>query len=157
MPRPIEHHYDHVLHPFFQGAGYDGERFGNRGFQLQGIAALLRVLNHARPVRQLHHVKGRHIAQRHFHAFLGTCRCDATDRIRCAFGNVRRAVDRINRDVELRRARQPGAELFAFENSRRFILDSLADHNFAANVHEIEHAAHGVAGRRIRCLLVAAS
>src|SRR5207253_11046460 len=50
----------------------------------------------------------------------------------------------------------PGAELFPFENSRRVILDSLADHHFAADVHEIEHAADGIARCRVRGFLVAA-
>ena len=57
---------------------------------------------------------------------------------------------------KFRRTGIPRAELFAFENSRRFVLDSLADNHFAADVHEIEHAADGVAGCRIGCFLVAA-
>ena len=62
--------------------------------------------------------------------------------------------DRAN-DEKASLRRRPCAELFAFENSRRVVLDSIADNNFAADVHEIEHAAHGVAGCRVRCLLVA--
>ena len=52
---------------------------------------------------------------------------------------------------------QPRAELFAFENAGRVVLDSFADHDFAADVHEIEHAAHGVAGGRVGFFLVAAA
>jgi hypothetical protein len=49
----------------------------------------------------------------------------------------------------------PGAELFAFENARCLVLDSFADHDFAANVHQIEHAAHRVARSRVGCFLIA--
>ena len=60
------------------------------------------------------------------------------------------------RDIELRRTWNPRAELFAFENSRRIVLDAFADHDLAADVHQIEHAAHGVAGGCVRRFLVAA-
>jgi len=45
--------------------------------------------------------------------------------------------------------------LFAFENARRIVLDAFADDDLAADVHEIEHAAHGVAGGSVRRFLVA--
>ena len=61
------------------------------------------------------------------------------------------------RDVERRRAGHPGAELFAFENPGRVVLDSLADHDFATDVHEIEHSTHRVTGRLIRFFLFAAT
>src|SRR6266704_3263819 len=51
---------------------------------------------------------------------------------------------------------EPGAELLALKNSGRFILDALTNHDFAANVHQIEHAAHRVAGGRIGGFFVAA-
>src|SRR5216117_34000 len=89
------------------------------------------------------------------YSFLRARRRYTTDRVWRAFRNIRRAVDRIDRDIELRRTWNPGAELFAFENSGRVILDSLADHDFAADVHEIEHAAHRVAGSCVGCFLVA--
>ena len=47
--------------------------------------------------------------------------------------------------------------MFAFENSRRVIFDPFADHDFAADVHEVEHAAHCVAGRRVGFFLFAAA
>ena len=64
---------------------------------------------------------------------------------------------KIDGDIERRRARNPGAELFAFENSRRIVLDPFADDYLAADVHQIEHAAHGVARSRVGRFLVAAS
>jgi len=42
------------------------------------------------------------------------------------------------------------------ENSGRFVFDPFANHDFAADVHEVEHAAHRVAGGRVGCFLVAA-
>ncbi len=97
-----------------------------------------------------------HIPQRHFYAFFWACCRNATDRVRRTFGNVRGAIDRIDSDVELRRPGNPSSELFAFEDTRRFVFYSFADHHLAADVHEIEHAAHGVARRRIGRFLVAA-
>jgi hypothetical protein len=46
--------------------------------------------------------------------------------------------------------------LFAFKNARGVVLDSLADHDFAANIHEVEHAADRIAGRGIGLFLFAA-
>ncbi len=63
----------------------------------------------------------------------------------------------VDSDVELRRTGNPRAQLFAFENPGRFVLDSFADHDLTADVHEIEHAAHRVAGGCVGCFLVAAS
>ena len=51
VPRPIQHHHDHVLHPFLQCARDDGECLGDRRLKLQRIAAFLHVLNHPRAVR----------------------------------------------------------------------------------------------------------
>src|SRR5262249_34701267 len=97
------------------------------------------------------------IAQRDLYAFLRTCCRDATNRIGRALGNVRRAVNWIDSNVKFRRTGIPGAELFAFENPRRVILDSLADHHFTADVHQIEHAADSVAGCGVSRFLVAPS
>ena len=58
--------------------------------------------------------------------------------------------------MKLRRTGNPRPEMFAFKNAGRFVLDAFANDDFAANIHEIEHAAHGVAGRRIGRFLVAA-
>src|SRR5436305_14981575 len=59
--------------------------------------------------------------------------------------------------MKFRRTGIPGAEMFAFKNARRVILDSFTDYHFAANVDEVEHAADGVTCCLIRCFLVAAS
>ena len=52
---------------------------------------------------------------------------------------------------------QPHAELFAFENSGRVILDPFADHDFAADVHKIEHPADRVAGGGVGFFFFAAA
>src|SRR4029077_1888764 len=65
--------------------------------------------------------------------------------------------DWVDGDVELRRTGHPRAQLFAFENTWRVVLDSFANDDFAADVHQIEHAAHGVAGCRVGRFLVTAS
>ena len=44
------------------------------------------------------------------------------------------------------RARPPRAEVFALEDARGLVLDPLADDDLAADVDEVEHPAHGVAG-----------
>ena len=107
-------------------------------------------------VGQLHHVKRRDVAQRDLHSLFRARRGDAGDRVWRAFRDVGRAVDRVERDVELRRARQPHAELFAFENAGRVVLDPFADHDFAADVHEVEHPANRIAGRGVGLLFFAA-
>jgi len=57
VPRPVQHHYHHILHAFVYGPGDDGQRLGDRRVDVERIAALLHVLNHARAVSQLRHVK----------------------------------------------------------------------------------------------------
>ena len=125
---------------------------------LQGCDARdLHAADHLRAVGQFHHVKRRNIAQRDLHAFLRTRGRDAGNRVRRALGDIGRAVDRVERDVELRRAREPRAELFAFENARCVVLDPFADHDLAADVHQVEHPANGIAGRRVGFFLFAAA
>jgi hypothetical protein len=53
VTRPVEHHHDHVLDTFVHGARDNRQRFGDWRFDVQRIAAFLRVLNHARPVGEL--------------------------------------------------------------------------------------------------------
>ena len=48
----------------------------------------------------------------------------------------------------------PGADAFALEQPRRLVLDALADDDFAANIHQIEHAANRIAGRGIGGFLI---
>jgi len=50
--------------------------------------------------------------------------------------------------------RPPHAEPLPLEDPRRLILDPLADDHLAANVGDVEHAADGVAGGRVRRFLV---
>ncbi len=47
--------------------------------------------------------------------------------------------------------------MFAFENAGRVVLDPFADHDLAADVHEIEHPADGVARGRVGQFLLAAA
>ena len=58
--------------------------------------------------------------------------------------------------MKLRRTGNPCPELFALENAGRFVLDPFANDDFPADVHQIEHAAHGIARRRVGGFLVAA-
>ena len=51
---------------------------------------------------------------------------------------LRRAVDRIERDVEMRRSFLPGAQPIAEENARRIVLDPFADDHLAADVDQVE-------------------
>ena len=44
---------------------------------------------------------------------------------------------------------QPHPELFALENTGRVVLDPFADHDFAADVHQVEHPANRIAGRSV--------
>ncbi len=157
VPRPVEHHDGDILDAFIGCARDDRQHFGNRHVDVERVAAFLHVIDYSRSVSEFRHVKRRNIAKRDFHSlFRARCR-DTTDRIRRAFGNVGSAVDRINCNIELRRAGQPGAELFALENSGGVVLYAFADHDLAANVHEIEHSAHRVAGGGIGGFLVAAA
>ena len=142
---------------FSRALRHQRERFFDRIFQRDFLFRFPEILDHVRTVGELAHVEGRDIAQRDLDAFFRTCGGDATDRIRRALGNVRRAVDRIDRDIELWRSRQPRPQLFAFKNSRRVVLDALADDDLAADVHEIEHSAHGIARRVIGFFFFAAS
>src|ERR1043166_3892493 len=93
--------------------------------------------------------------QRDLDSFFWTRRRDATDRVRRAFGDVGRAVDRIHGNVERWRTGIPGAELFSFENARRFVLHPFADHDFAADVYELDHAAYRVARAPLSRFLLA--
>ena len=66
-----------------------------------------------------------------------------------------RALQRIDGDVDL--GRGPVADLLAVVEHRRLVLLALADHDDAVHRHRVEHLAHGVDGRLVGALLVAAA
>ena len=156
MAWSVEHHHRDVLNAFVHRASNNGQHFRNRHLDVKRIAAFFHVIDDARTVSQLRHVKRWHIPQCDLDSFLRARRCDATDGVGRALGDVGCAVDWIDGDVKLRRTGNPCSKLFTFENTGCFVLDSFANDDFAADVHEIEHAAHGVAGRCVGGFLVAA-
>ena len=79
---------------------------------------------------------------------------EAGDGVGHPFAAIGGAVHGIERDVIVRRAFDPGADAFPFEDAGRVVLDALTDHDLAADVHQIEHAAHGIAGGGIGGFLV---
>src|SRR5262249_21395751 len=83
-------------------------------------------------------------------------RRDATDGVWRALRNIGRPIDGIDCDIELGGSWHPRPKLFAFKDARCFVFHSLTDDDFAADVHKFEHAAHGVAGRRVCRFLVTA-
>ena len=157
MARTVEHHDDNVLDALFDRARNNRESFGDGAIHAQGIAAFLHVANDPRSVGELRHVKGGNVPESNLDPVLRAGGRDTTNGVRRSFRNVRCAINRVDRDIELRRTRKPRAELFAFKNSRRVVLDSFADDDFAADVHQVEHAAHGVAGGGVGFFLFAAA
>ena len=79
---------------------------------------------------------------------------DDGERVRAALGGDRRALQRIERDVDGRAA---GADLLADEEHGRLVALALADHDGAVDGEAVERPAHGVDGGLVGGLLVAAS
>jgi hypothetical protein len=50
-------------------------------------------------------------------------------------------------------SRQPGAKMLTLEDSGSIILDPLANHHLAANIHKVKHAPNRVAGCEV-CLFL---
>ncbi len=61
------------------------------------------------------------------------------------FGNVRRAINRVQGQIKFMAAGRPGAKMFPFEDPGSIILDPLPDDHLAANVHQIEHSPDRIA------------
>ena len=76
------------------------------------------------------------------------------DRARHVLGAERRALERIDGDVDLRAAAV--ADPLADEQHRRLVALALADHHRAVDRQAVELAAHGVDRRLVGGLLVAA-
>ena len=72
-------------------------------------------------------------------------------------GDVARAVDRIEGDVESRVILPPAAEPVPEEDPGGIVLDALPDDDLSADVNQVEHPVDGVAGGGIGGLLVAPS
>ena len=79
---------------------------------------------------------------------------DDGQRILGPLGGDRRALQRIERDIDLGAT---GADLFADEQHRRLIPLALADHDDAVDRERIQRLAHGVDRGLVRGFLVAAS
>ena len=72
-----------------------------------------------------------------------------------ALAHQRGAVDRVDGEVAVRAVAV--ADLFAVVEHRRVVLLALADHHDAAHRHRVHQLAHGVDGRAVAALLVAAA
>ena len=77
------------------------------------------------------------------------------DRVRHALGHERGAVDRVDGDVAL--GPVPVADLLAVVEHRRFVLLALADDDDAVHAHRADEGPHGVDGRAVAAVLVAAA
>ena len=68
-----------------------------------------------------------------------------------------RALERIDRDVDLRLTRQRDADLLADEEHRRLVALALADDDRAAHLDVVERLAHRLDGGLVRAVAVAAT
>ena len=75
--------------------------------------------------------------------------------VRLAARGERRSLQRVDRDVDVRRAAV--ADLLAVVEHRRLVLLALADHDDAVHRHRVEREAHRVDGGLVGGLLVAAA
>ena len=80
---------------------------------------------------------------------------DHRERAGHAAGAERRALERVDRDVDHRRAAV--ADLLAVVEHRRLVLLALADHDDAVHRDRVEHEAHRVDGGAVGGDLVAAA
>ena len=80
---------------------------------------------------------------------------DHGDRVRLALGGEARALERVDRDVDLRAVAV--ADLLAVVEHRRLVLLALADHDDAAHLHAVEDGAHRVDGGLVGGFLLAAT
>ena len=78
---------------------------------------------------------------------------DDRKRIGLAPRHQARAVDRVDGDVDHRRVAR--AEVLAVVEHRRLVFFSLADHDDAVHVHDVEEQPHGVDGGLVGGVLVA--
>ena len=78
---------------------------------------------------------------------------DDRERVRHAAGDERRALERIDRDVDARAGAV--ADVLAVVEHGRLVLLALADHDDAVHRDGVEHGAHGVDGRLVGGDLVA--
>ena len=77
------------------------------------------------------------------------------DRVGHALGHQRGAVDRVDGEVAV--GAVAVAHLLAVVEHRGVVLLALADHHDAAHRHRVDQLAHGVDGRAVAALLVAAA
>ena len=139
---PVEHDDDHVADRAAPALGDERDGLAERAVEVEQVGDVGRAGHllhvHARP--RVEHRAARR--QR-----------DHGQRARHPVRGERRALERVDGDVDLRR--RAVADLLAVVEHRRLVLLALADHDDAVHLHRLEHVAHAVDGGLVGGLLVA--
>jgi hypothetical protein len=157
MPRPVQRRHHQILHPLAQRLRHPLERLGQRILESDRRSVVRRGLDHPGAVGELQRVERRQVTERRRTPGAPLAGGNDRDGVRGAVGEVGRAVDRIERHVEVRRSVLPRAQPIAEKNAGRIVLDAFADDHLAADVHQIQYAVDGIARRRVGELLLTAA
>ncbi len=142
VARAVEHDDHHVADRRALALGDQLDRLAERPVEVEQVGDLRRAGHllhvHARPG-----IEHRAAARQRDHR----------QRARHPVRGERRALQRIDGDVDLRR--RAVADPLAVVEHRRLVLLALADHDDAVHLHRLQHVAHAVDRRLIGGLLVA--
>ena len=145
MARPVEHAGDDLVRLDALGGGDRPDILAGRFAQVD------RAFGIAGADRQLFHIRIGRVQQA---AAVGNRQ--HRERVGAGIGGQRRALERIERDVDLGAVFLAAADLLADVEHRRFVALALADHHRAGQRQLVERRAHRLDRRSVGGIIVAA-
>ena len=142
VARAVEHHDHHVADVLAAALGDQAQRLPQRPVEVEQVGDVVAA-------GDLLHVDAR--ARVEHRAALR--QRDHRQRVGLSLGGQRRALERIDRHVDL--GRRAVADALAVVEHRRLVLLALADHDGAVHLHAVEHEPHRVDRGLVGALLVA--
>ena len=145
VTRAVHGHDDKVAQILAQGLRHEGQHFFDRPVQQDGRANRLQRLDHGGAIGDLVTVEAGDVTHGTRRALRHLRGGDDADAVGHAFAHVGGAVDGVEGDIELRRARLPGAQVLADKDARRVVLDPFANDDLATDIEQIKDAVDRIA------------
>ncbi len=146
MARAIEHAHDDFRRLDALGGGERLHVFGGRLVEIDHAIGI------ARADRDLVHIDVGRVEQA---AVFGNRQY--RERVGAGFGGDGGAFERVERDVDARRACVAQSDLLADVQHRGLVALALADDDLAVDIQRVQRRAHGVDGQLVSLFLVAAT
>lgn len=155
MSGTVQNHHHEFLDTLAQNFGNAWQYFLQRVVNSKLVKPLLHRLRHCRAKRQFFRIKCRQVLHRPILIIAPLACRHHRDGMRQSISKIRRAIHRVECDIESGCIRFPITQLVTKKNTRRIVLNTFANDDFAPDVHQVKDAVDCIASGRVGQLLFA--